>query len=33
MTGPGDGGLLVEFPGGPVCVPERLLGGLRPAGR
>ena len=30
VTGPGDGGLLVEFPGGPVCVPERLLGGLRP---
>jgi exodeoxyribonuclease V alpha subunit len=30
VTGPGDGGLLVEFPGGPVCVPDRLLGGLRP---
>jgi exodeoxyribonuclease V alpha subunit len=30
VTGPGDGGLLVGFPGGPVCVPDRLLGGLRP---
>jgi exodeoxyribonuclease V alpha subunit len=29
VTGPGDGGLLVEFPGGPVCVPDRLLGELR----
>ena len=29
VTGPGDGGLLVEFPGGPVCVPGQLLGELR----
>ncbi len=29
VTGPGDGGLLVEFPGGPVCVPDQLLGELR----
>ena len=31
VTGPGDGGLLVEFPGGPVCVPDQLLG--EPAAR
>ena len=30
VTGPGDGGLTVDFPGGPVCVPDRLLGDLRP---
>jgi exodeoxyribonuclease V alpha subunit len=30
VTGPQDGGLLVAFPDGPVCVPERLLGALRP---
>jgi exodeoxyribonuclease V alpha subunit len=29
VTGPGDGGLLVDFPGGPVCVPDQLLGELR----
>ncbi len=29
VTGPGDGGLIVSFPGGPVCVPDRLLGDLR----
>jgi len=29
VTGPGDGSLLVEFPGGPVCVPGQLLGELR----
>jgi exodeoxyribonuclease V alpha subunit len=29
VTGPGDGGLLVEFPAGPVCVPDQLLGELR----
>ena len=29
VTGPGDGGLLIEFPGGPVCVPDQLLGELR----
>jgi exodeoxyribonuclease V alpha subunit len=29
VTGPGDGGLLVDFPAGPVCVPERLLSCLR----
>ena len=29
LTGPGDGGLLVDFPAGPVCVPEQLLGCLR----
>jgi exodeoxyribonuclease V alpha subunit len=29
VTGPGEGGLLVEFPAGPVCVPDRLLGELR----
>ena len=29
VTGPGDGGLLVEFPGGPVCVPDQLLSELR----
>ena len=30
VTGPGDGGLLIDFPAGPVCVPERLLSRLRP---
>ena len=29
VTGPGDGGLLVEFPAGPVCVPDPLLSELR----
>jgi exodeoxyribonuclease V alpha subunit len=29
VTGPGEGGLLVEFPAGPVCVPDQLLGELR----
>ena len=29
VTGPGDGGLTVSFPAGPVCVPDRLLGDLR----
>lgn len=29
VAGPGEGGLLVEFPAGPVCVPEQLLGELR----
>jgi exodeoxyribonuclease V alpha subunit len=29
VTGPGDGGLLVDLPAGPVCVPERLLSRLR----
>jgi exodeoxyribonuclease V alpha subunit len=29
VSGRGDGGLLVEFPGGPVCVPDQLLGELR----
>ena len=29
VSGPGDGGLLVDFPAGPVCVPERLLSRLR----
>jgi exodeoxyribonuclease V alpha subunit len=29
VTGPGEGGLVIEFPAGPVCVPDRLLGDLR----
>jgi len=29
VTGPAEGGLLVEFPAGPVCVPDQLLGELR----
>jgi exodeoxyribonuclease V alpha subunit len=29
VTGPGEGGLLVDFPAGPVCVPDQLLGELR----
>ena len=29
VSGPGDGGLLVEFPAGPVCVPDQLLSELR----
>ncbi|MGP7997439.1 MAG: AAA family ATPase [Streptosporangiaceae bacterium] len=29
VTGPGDGGLVIEFPAGPVCVPDRLLADLR----
>lgn len=29
VTGPGDGGLLVEFPSGAICVPDQLLGELR----
>jgi exodeoxyribonuclease V alpha subunit len=29
VVGPGDGGLLVAFPAGPVCVPDRILGDLR----
>jgi exodeoxyribonuclease V alpha subunit len=29
VTGPGEGGLLVEFPAGPVCVPDQLLSELR----
>ncbi|HUY52155.1 MAG TPA: AAA family ATPase [Streptosporangiaceae bacterium] len=29
VTGPGDGGMLIAFPGGPVCVPDKLLGDLR----
>jgi exodeoxyribonuclease V alpha subunit len=29
VTGPGEGGLLVEFAAGPVCVPDQLLGELR----
>jgi len=29
VTGPGDGGLIVSFPAGPVCVADRLLGDLR----
>ncbi len=30
VTGPGAGGLTIDFPAGPVCVPDRLLGDLRP---
>ncbi|HTT54773.1 MAG TPA: AAA family ATPase [Streptosporangiaceae bacterium] len=29
VTGPGDGGLVIEFPAGAVCVPHRLLAGVR----
>jgi exodeoxyribonuclease V alpha subunit len=29
VTGPGEGGLVIEFPAGPVCVPDRLLSDLR----
>jgi exodeoxyribonuclease V alpha subunit len=29
VTGPGQGGLVIEFPAGPLCVPDRLLGDLR----
>jgi exodeoxyribonuclease V alpha subunit len=29
VTGPGDGGLLIAFPAGPVCVPDKLLPDLR----
>ncbi len=29
VVGPGDDGLLVAFPAGPVCVPDRILGDLR----
>ncbi|MFI5064443.1 MAG: ATP-binding domain-containing protein, partial [Streptosporangiales bacterium] len=29
VTGPGDGGHIVSFPAGPVCVADRLLGDLR----
>ena len=29
VVGPGDDGLLVAFPAGPVCVPDKILGDLR----
>jgi exodeoxyribonuclease V alpha subunit len=29
VLGPGDDGLLVAFPAGPVCVPDKVLGDLR----
>jgi exodeoxyribonuclease V alpha subunit len=29
VSGPGEGGLLVDFPAGPVCVPDQLLSELR----
>ena len=29
VLGPGDDGLLVAFPAGPVCVPDKILGDLR----
>jgi exodeoxyribonuclease V alpha subunit len=29
VSGPAEGGLLVEFPAGPVCVPDQLLSELR----
>lgn len=29
VTGPGDDGLLVAFPAGPVCVPDKILSDLR----